>query len=203
MPEQLWLPGLEAPPPLTDGLFFAVYPDSNTAAGIAKFAQQLCADEHVRSGTRRGVRSKPLAANRLHVTLRHLGNFAGGLPADVVEAAKRAAASVSMAPFTVEFDALASFAKKPRPGPAVLVGEHGVRGLQALHDALEARLRGDGIEPDERFTPHLTLAYGMPWIERRPAEPACWNVREFALIHSLLGRTRHIVLARWPLVGQN
>jgi 2'-5' RNA ligase len=211
MPEQLWLPGLEAPPPPTDGLFFAVYPDANTAAGIAKFAQQLCADVRVRSGGgsgghsggRGGVRSKPVTANRLHVTLRHLGNFAGGLPTDVVDAAKRAAASISMAPFTVEFDAIASFAKKPRPGPAVLVGEQGVRGLQALHDALEAGLQCDGIEPDDRFTPHVTLAYGMPWIERRAAEPACWNVREFALMHSLLGRTRHIVLARWSLVGQS
>ncbi|MBC8720938.1 phosphoesterase [Paraburkholderia sp. 31.1] len=205
MPEQLWLPGLEAPSPPTDGLFFAVYPDANTAAGIAKFAQQLCAEARMRSGVRSGghsgVRGKPLAANRLHVTLRHLGNFAGGLPADVVEAAKRAAAAVSMAPFTVEFDAVASFAKRPRLGPAVLVGEHGVHGLQALHDALEAGLRDDGIEPDARFTPHVTLAYGMQWIERRTAEAACWNVREFALMHSLLGRTRHVVLARWPLVG--
>ncbi|MGF6789960.1 2'-5' RNA ligase family protein [Paraburkholderia sp. 35.1] len=197
MPEQLWLPGLEAPSPPTDGLFFAVYPDANTAAGIAKFAQQLCVEARARSG----VRGKPLAANRLHVTLRHLGNFAGGLPADVVEAAKRAAAAVSMAPFTVEFDAVASFAKRPRLGPAVLVGEHGVHGLQALHDALEAGLRDGGIEPDARFTPHMTLAYGMQWIERHTAAAACWNVREFALMHSLLGRTRHIVLARWPLVG--
>ncbi|MEX3639863.1 2'-5' RNA ligase family protein [Paraburkholderia sp. BR14320] len=199
MPEQLWLPRLEAPPPPTDGLFFAVYPDANAAVGMAKFAQQLCADVRGRTG----VRGKALTANRLHVTLRHLGNFAGGLPEDVAEAAKRAAAAVSMAPFTVEFDAIASFAKRPRLGPAVLVGEHGVRGLQALHDALEASLRDDGIEPDTRFTPHVTLAYGMPWIERRPAEPACWNVREFALMHSLLGRTKHIVLARWPLVGQS
>ncbi|NML31021.1 2'-5' RNA ligase family protein [Paraburkholderia antibiotica] len=193
MPEQLWLPGLEAPPALTDGLFFAVYPDSNTAAGIAKFAQRLCAEAR--------VRSKPLAANRLHVTLRHLGNFAGGLPEDYVAAATRAAAAVSMAPFTVEFDAVTSFAKKPRPGPAVMVGEDGVLGLHALHDALEAALKDVGIAPNARFTPHVTLAYGMPWAERRPAESACWNVREFALIHSLVGRTKHSVLARWPLVG--
>ncbi|OLL30759.1 phosphoesterase [Burkholderia sp. SRS-W-2-2016] len=194
MPEQLWLPGLEAPPAPTDGLFFAVYPDRNTAAGIAKFAQQLCVDAR--------VRSKPLAANRLHVTLRHLGNFAGGLPDERIEAAKRAAATLGIAPFTVEFDALASFAKKPRPGPAVLVGEEGVHGLHALHDALEAALGELGIEPDARFTPHVTLAYGMPWAERRPVEPACWNVREFVLVHSLLGRTRHVELARWSLAGK-
>jgi 2'-5' RNA ligase len=193
MPEQLWLPGLEAPLPPTDGLFFAVYPDRHTAAGIAQFAQQLCAQAR--------VRSKPLPANRLHVTLRHLGNFAGGLPEERIAAAKRAAAAIDLAPFTVEFDALASFARKPRPGPAVMVGEAGVQGLQALHDALEAELEELGIAPDPRFTPHLTLAYGMPWIERRPAEPACWNVREFVLMHSLLGRSRYVELARWSLAG--
>jgi 2'-5' RNA ligase len=52
------------------------------------------------------------------------------------------------------------------------------------------------------YTPHVTLAYGMPWAAARPVESACWNVREFALIHSLLGRTRHVALARWPLVGE-
>jgi len=194
MPEQLWLPGLEAPPALTDGLFFAVFPDANTAAGIAKLAQQACTEAR--------VRSKPLAASRLHVTLRHLGNFAGGLPDAYVGAAKQAAASIAMAPFTVEFDAVASFAKRPRPGPAVLVGDDGVLGLRALHDALEAALKNAGLTPGPEFTPHVTLAYGMPWAERRPAGPACWNVREFALVHSLLGRTKHVVLARWPLAAE-
>ena len=36
MPEQLWLPGLEAPPTPTDGLFFAVFPDAATAASIVE-----------------------------------------------------------------------------------------------------------------------------------------------------------------------
>ncbi len=54
MPEQLWLPGLEAPPTPTDGLFFAVFPDANTAASISKLAQQLCGEAR--------VRSKPLAS---------------------------------------------------------------------------------------------------------------------------------------------
>ena len=84
MPEQLWLPGLEAPPTPTDGLFFAVFPDANTAASISKLAQELCGEAR--------ARSKPLAAGRLHVTLRHLGNFAGGLPPAHVEAAMQAAA---------------------------------------------------------------------------------------------------------------
>jgi RNA 2',3'-cyclic 3'-phosphodiesterase len=198
MPEQLWLPGLEAPPTPTDGLFFAVFPDVNTAATISKFAQQLCAEAR--------VRSKPLAANRLHVTLLHLGNFAGGLPPEKVDAAMRAAASIDMAPFTVEFDAVASFGVKPRPGPAVLTGSEGVVGLHTLHDALGHALQHAGfgdraISIATSYLPHVTLAYGMPWAAARPVESVCWNVREFALIHSLLGRTRHVALARWPLVA--
>lgn len=198
MPEQLWLPGLEAPPTPTDGLFFAVFPDTNTAASISKLAQQLCAETR--------TRSKPLGANRLHVTLLHLGNFAGGLPPARVDAAMRAAASISMEPFTVGFESVVSFALKPRPGPLVLGGSDGVAGLHALHDALGEALRNAGfgdraVSASVPYTPHVTLAYGIPSIATRAIEPVCWNVREFALVHSLLGRTRHIALARWPLAG--
>lgn len=200
MPQQLWLPGLEAPPTPTDGLFFAVFPDPNTAASIAKLAQRLCVQA--------GVRSKPLAAARLHVTLQHLGNFAGGLPQARVDAALQAAASIRMEPFSVEFDTVVSFASKPRPGPLVLGGGEGVDGLRRLHDTLSAALRNAGVgelaaPSGGDYIPHVTLAYGMPWAAREPIEPVCWNVREFALMHSLLGRTRHVMLARWPVANSS
>ena len=199
MPDQLWLPGLEAPPVPTDGLFFAVLPDANTAASIAKLAQQICIETR--------SKSKLHAANRLHVTLQHLGNFAGGLPQERVDAAIKAAASIRMEPFSVEFDHALSFAPKPRPGPLVLGGSEGVVGLHTLHDALTRALQNAGfgdpaVLPNAApYTPHVTLAYGMPWIAARPVEAASWNVREFVLMHSVLGRTRHIALARWPLTG--
>jgi RNA 2',3'-cyclic 3'-phosphodiesterase len=199
MADQLWLPGLEAPPVATDGLFFAVLPDANTAGSIAKFARQICGE--TRSN------GKPLAANRLHVTLQHLGNFAGGLPQAQVDAAIKAAASVRLAPFSVEFDHVLSFALKPRPGPLVLGGGEGVVGLHTLHEALARALQNEGFgDPTAlpnvaHYTPHVTLAYSMPWIAARPVDAANWNVRELVLIHSLLGRTRHVALARWPLAA--
>jgi 2'-5' RNA ligase len=195
MSEQLWLPGLEAPPVLTDGLFFAVFPDANTAATLAKLARQLCDDSR--------SRSKPLAANRLHVTLHHLGNFAGGLPPALVDAALKAAASVSMQPFSVEFNSATRFAKKPHPGPLVLCGDEGVVGLHALHHALGSALDQAGFEDREvsPYTPHVTLAYGLPWSAPSVVEAASWNVREFVLVHSLLGRTRHVPLGNWRLEG--
>jgi 2'-5' RNA ligase len=199
MPDQLWLPGLEAPPVPTDGLFFAVLPDANTAGSIAKLAQQIC-------GEARSKR-KAFAARRLHVTLQHLGNFAGGLPQGRVDAAIKAATSVRMEPFSVEFDNVSSFAPKPRPGPWVLRGGEGVVGLHTLHEALVLALQKAGfgdraaLPNAGHFNPHVTLAYGMPWIAARPVDAAGWNVRELVLIHSLLGRTRHVALARWPLAG--
>lgn len=195
MSEQLWLPGLEAPPELTDGLFFAVIPDTNTANGIAKLARQLCDDAR--------SRSKPLAANRLHVTLQHLGNFSGGLPQPLVDAAMNAANAVSMHPFSVDFDSASRFGKRLYPGHLVLAGSEGVVGLHTLHDALGAALDHAGFHGRESapFTPHVTLAYGFPWSEPRAIDAVSWNVREFVLLHSLLGRTRHLPLGRWTLSG--
>jgi 2'-5' RNA ligase len=128
------------------------------------------------------------------------------LPQELVDAAIKAAASIRMEPFSVEFDHTLTFAKKPRPGPRVLGGTEGLVGLYTLHDVLVGALQNTGFNlaalPNASdFTPHVTLAYGMPWIDERPIEAASWNVREFVLMHSLLGRTRHIALERWPLAA--
>ncbi|WP_144150356.1 2'-5' RNA ligase family protein [Paraburkholderia sp. BCC1885] len=199
MPEQFWLPGLEAPPVATDGLFFAVLPDANTAASITKLSQQIRGE--IRS------KGKPLAANRLHVTLSYLGNFAGGLPQGLVDAAIKAAASIKMEPFSVEFDHALRFGPEHRPGPLVLAGGDGVVGLHTLNEALARALQnvefGDPVAArrPEHYKPHVTLAYGMPYMAARPVEAVSWNVREFVLVHSLVGLTRHIELARWTLTG--
>ena len=179
---------------------FAVFPDTNTAARYREAWRSS-------SAGRRARRASLSAANRMHVTLLHLGNFAGGLPPARVDAAVNAAASIRMEPFSVEFDNALSFALKPRPGPLVLGGGEGVARLHALHDALASALQhaGFGDRAISANTPYtralMTLAYGMPWIATRPVEAVSWNVREFALVHSLLGRTRHVVLARWPLAA--
>jgi 2'-5' RNA ligase len=52
-----------------------------------------------------------------------------------------------------------------------------------------------------RFNPHVTLLYrnSAPFTET--VTPFAWEVREFVLIHSLLGQTRHTPLGMWPLKG--
>jgi 2'-5' RNA ligase len=51
------------------------------------------------------------------------------------------------------------------------------------------------------FTPHMTLAYDRHHIEKRLLEKKIrWTVREFFLVHSLLGKTQHEELGKWPLL---
>jgi len=38
-------------------------------------------------------------------------------------------------------------------------------------------------------------------IGRHVVETVAWTVREFVLVYSLLGRTRHVPLGRWPLLA--
>ena len=49
--------------------------------------------------------------------------------------------------------------------------------------------------------PGMTLLYGDREIKEEAIEPIDWTVREFVLVHSLLGRNRYSALARWPLRG--
>jgi len=49
------------------------------------------------------------------------------------------------------------------------------------------------------YTPHVTLLYDSQRVVQQAVETVAWTVREFVLVHSLLGQTRHIALMRWSL----
>ncbi|MCO5979210.1 2'-5' RNA ligase family protein [Ideonella oryzae] len=197
MSDQLSLMGFEAPPPAapTDRLFFALQPTDAACAQIAALSQRL-RESH-------GLNSKPIAPERLHITLHHLGDHAG-VPADVVEAAGRAAARVVCAPFDVVLDHAMSFRIRRDKAPFVLrtAASHEAAVLDFQRQLGQSMaLEGLGHSVDVRFTPHVTLTYAPRELPESPVEPVQWTVREFVLIHSLLGRTQHRVLARWPLSG--
>jgi 2'-5' RNA ligase len=193
MEAQSVLPGMESAPPLRDGLFFAVFPDQEAARCIAQRARQLRA-EH-------SLADRQLRTERFHVTLHSLGRYAT-LPLELVMLARHAAARVAMRPFAVEFNAAGSF-----PGstlkPFVLLGDEHVVALHMLRDKLDEALREVGLQSGKgtAYNPHVTLLYDHPTITPRAIEPVAWQVREFVLIHSLLGQTRHISLGRWPLLS--
>jgi RNA 2',3'-cyclic 3'-phosphodiesterase len=197
---QLSLPGFDAVPLPTDGLFFALFPDARSAARIERIAHDVCSRQR---DTERGSNALvPLGLERYHVTLHHLGNYAGGLPQAVVARAIRAASTVRMNAFAVAFDRAEDF----RGRPLVLRAHEGALALLEFRFALGKALESAGFAGRTRapFTPHVTLAYREPAeAKRRFVEPldeiVSWTVQDFVLVHSLLGRTRHIALARWSL----
>lgn len=184
---------LGAPPPATDRLFFALMPPPAVAPAITELARQRQQVD--------GLKGRPLAPDRLHITLHHVGDFAG-LQQGLLNRAMAAAASLAMLPFDLQFDRVRSFAGRPGSRPFVLSGsDEGVAGVMAFQRTLCDALRRQGfaISPKQTFTPHLTLLYDDKLVPEQQVDPIGWTASDFVLIHSLLGKTVHIPLGRWPV----
>jgi tRNA(adenine34) deaminase len=174
----------------TDRLFLAVLPDAATAERMERLAHTL--------RKRLGLTGTPQSAERLHITLNHLGDFRA-IPQNIVDAASRAVSSlVATPPFEVTLDRVVSF-RAGEHKPLVLVGGEGVAALEGFHRQLQKALVKHGIKPEARFKPHVTLLRDRSGVAEQAVESFTWTVGEVVLVHSLLGRTRHLPLARWSL----
>ncbi len=190
--------GAIPPPKPTDRLFFALFPSDEAIPQIVKTSQQL-RDEHVLTG-------KSLSNDRLHVTLHHVGDYAGGLPNGLVEAAQDVASTIAMPAFDVTFDRAISFAGSPRNKPFVLRGNErhdgGLAALMAFQKTFYLAMCRAGLQgprANAKFAPRVTLMYDSQGVPEQAVEPVRWTAHDFVLVHSLLGQTKHIHLGRWPL----
>lgn len=192
-PPQLSFDGLGADN-ACDRLFFALFPDTEAAARIAELAQTL--------RRQHGLHGRPQRQDRLHVTLHHLGDYVG-LPQGVIADAELAAARVEAAPFDVVLDSASSFGGRSGKLSFVLRGEEGVESLAAFQTELDGHMKASGLArwTKGKFVPHVTLLYDHRAVAPQPVAPVSWTVREFVLVHSLIGKTEHRVLGRWPLRG--
>jgi len=166
--------------------FLAAVPDGAVAARIYRLARTL-KRAHKFTG-------KPIASDRLHISL----FFLGGLPDPIVQMACEALTGVRMQPFDVSFDRAVSFRGKPGSRPFVLVGDEGTSPLQSFRQMLGDALTRSGLKrrANANFTPHVTLLYDARNAEEYPIEPISWTVDELVLVRSQNGH-RHV--ARWPL----
>lgn len=136
-------------------------------------------------------------ADRLHATLDILEDVAA-FHRETVERLVEAAATVASDPFVIELDQV-------NGGGGMVVARPRLKNA-ALHN-LAARIAGArenaGIAPRNgyRFSPHVTLVYRELPPFNEVVTPVAWEVKEFVLVHSLLGQTRHIRLGSWPLCG--
>jgi 2'-5' RNA ligase len=184
----------DPPPKLTDRIFFAIMPDDAAISAIHALTADLKA--------RHGMRGRPTAEQKLHVTLCNLGDYPG-MPDAVLKRASQAAASVAAAgaPFNVCFDVAQTFVNRARNRPFVLTGGDGVIGVSELYKNLAQALLKAGLPRNPpSYTPHITLLYDDVTVAPASVTPVEWMGRELVLLHSRIGQNLpYETLARWSL----
>ena len=164
-------------------LFFALKPPKRQAAAIGRMRDRL------------GIGKGGVSDERLHSTVAITNDYAE-LPAELVATMTEIGNDLASSPFPIALDRLVGGAKSValRPGKASTPFRDFQRQLERPMERLRILRTG------WTFSPHMTLAYrdGAPFNER--VDAIAWDGTEFVLIHSVVGRTQHIELARWPLV---
>ena len=177
-------------PSQKERIFLACLPDAALAARIHAMAGKLRAEK--------GFEANLILPEHLHVTLFHLGDWTA-LPEEIVKLARAAAGEVKAAPFEVAFARAESFRNRTGVYPFVLTGD--IAPWRPFHGALGAALQKAGLGGATRgeFRPHMTLTYDELRVKPVAIPPITWTVRDFALVHSQLGKTAHAHLGRWAL----
>lgn len=172
-------------------IFFALRPDNATTTSLQETQNRLKSDGI--------IRTRPLAASRLHLTLHFLNDFPY-FPGELIARVSHKVERFRHPPFTFALDRLISFRGR-RPPYVLLCSEQTVRSVCDFRQALgEAVYPEPGTSSEPRFTPHVTLAYGEQLLPGPvPIEPIQWCVDEFVLIDSLVGKSVHRILHSWPL----
>ncbi|MBX3594902.1 2'-5' RNA ligase family protein [Sphingomonas sp.] len=139
----------------------------------------------------------PVANDRLHLTLGVTPDFAsppGAAARTLIEIGR----SIQADPPRIRLDRLAASNRSVALRPS-----RNIPPLTDLGRDIANRLRRTGLLRERwDFHPHVTLLYrdGPPY--QHAIEPIWWDAGEFVLIHSLVGATQHVELARWPLTSR-
>ena len=194
MTAQLSLAGFAEKPLSAERLYLAILPDTPARTTIERITGKEIQD--------RGLTAIPVRPEHLHITLCWIDDFSGGLPKNIVERTKEAAARIFQPQFDATFDRVASFGSADKK-PLVLLGGDELNALKAFRLALFKSLKTYGPLCQARpgFTPHVTLLRDDLTVDEHTVEAVRWTVKEFVLIRSILGKNRHEHLAKWGLQG--
>jgi 2'-5' RNA ligase len=186
------MPGMAGGAPPLEALYFAALPDERAARLIVERGAIWRADF--------GLSGRLYTPDRLHVSLNPLGRYVG-VPQQLLAQANAVGMGVTAPAFDVALDRLMSFGNGKHRALVLCCGE-GAAGFDCLLRQIALGLKRAGLPSGlaAGFTPHLTLLWDRLAIPDIALEsPIAWRVREFVLVHSLLGRSRHEHLGRWPL----
>ena len=178
------------PPAVSCNLFFAVLPPRDVCPTIEGLGTRLQQAHQ--------LRGQRIGQDRLHVTLAPA--FAPNCAfAATVARARSVAAAIQYGRFPVCFEWSESFRLRRGHHPFVLRGDAGIQPLLGFRDEMHAQLGRAGFRVARSYTPHVTLIWADRCVEANPIMPVHWTVRDFALVLSIVGRSRHIHVGRWPL----
>lgn len=141
-----------------------------------------------------------LRLTTLHVTILRVADYPD-LPEHVIFAALQAGAAAESPPISISFDRIMRF---PQAQAVVLCGEGGRKSLTKLHVQLGVAMHNAGLPHNisGTFKPHMTLLYDRKAVPETMLDcPVSWTAHELLLIHSVLGKTEHDIIDRWPLLG--
>lgn len=178
-----------------DRIFFAILAETTIAGPLARKAVTL--DREL------GLQSWFVPEDHIHISLVSLGDH-DEFPDALIEDACRIGSMVVAKPFKVSFDRLSSFGG----GSLVLRGSSGSNAaLQEFWRKLTALISDSPLQRylTRSIEPHVTLLRDearVPKIHERSIDPVCWLVRDFVLIHSLIGKGIYKECGRWQLTGQ-
>lgn len=138
---------------------------------------------------------RPVADERLHLTLFMLGDFER-VPHDLLVRTKAALAEAELPACRIVLDLLTG-----GHGSALLAPSERLHGLRRLQAGLAALLAAHDIAPAPwwRFSAHVTLLYDHGYAGQCPIDPVSWTADEIVLVESRVGESRHLTLAEAPL----
>jgi 2'-5' RNA ligase len=176
------------------GFFFALLPDDDARASIATISERFRKSHRVD-----GAAVDPAD---FHVALCPMGS--PERPLLSVESSLLAAAeTVKAVGFALTLDSAMRFSLHDSRFPFVLlVDSVAAAALLQLRQALAAAQRSVGLHVGgvSSYMPHVALLQGHAIDPIQEAiAPISWQVREFVLIRSFFGKSRHEVVQRWAL----
>lgn len=151
------------------------------------------------------IRKKQIPSRRLHLSL--LGVcVADHLPARIVQTSLTVGAAIRFVEYDVSLTRALSYRNRRVERPCVLTADvaSSLRTNRLASQIRHVFSRITGCQPYRSgpINPHVTLAWDRFSLPEQCIEPIALPVREFALVHSFIGRSQYEILGRWHLVSR-
>ncbi len=177
--------------------FFALRPDDQALSAIAEAAARFRKAQRV-SGV-------PVPTASLHLALCPMGRTVL-LRQPLEQALLAAGGEVRATGFVASLDTAMRCIGEGGQFPFVLCADHvTTQAASALRKAISEAQRRVGLHVGgvSSFHPHVALQFG-PAIDaiEESITPVQWPVREFLLLRSFFGQSRHEVVGCWPLAKE-